>query len=134
MPARFLSAEAHGNGKEIAWPIPSELVFKETGCHGVAEGAALAAVGEAGNLVVQKTKSKRATLAIGRAIGVIDPFQIGHPQGQLSIIGIGPGTKDWRTPEADQLLQHADHWVGYQGYLDLLVRRPTIKKPATAFP
>lgn len=119
VPPRFLSAKCLETQKDRL-ANPSELVFKETGCHGVAEGAALAAVGEAGRLVVEKTKSKRATLAVARAIDVIDGSRIGRPQGHLAIIGIGPGTEDWRTPEADRLLRDADHWVGYQGYLDLL--------------
>ena len=36
---------------------PSKKVYKEVGCHGVAEGSALAAVGESGYLVVPKVKS-----------------------------------------------------------------------------
>ncbi|SVD25257.1 uncharacterized protein METZ01_LOCUS378111, partial [marine metagenome] len=36
---------------------PSEIVFEEVGCHGVAEGAALAAAGDTGVLLVPKVKS-----------------------------------------------------------------------------
>ncbi|WP_438747802.1 cobalamin biosynthesis protein [Pararhizobium sp. O133] len=43
---------------------PSELVFLLTGCHGVAEAAALVAAGEAGDLVVPKLKSAHATAAV----------------------------------------------------------------------
>ncbi len=101
---------------------PSDLVFKETGCHGVAEGAALAAVGRSGQLIVDKTKSSRATMAIARSDHVLDAAAIGRPQGRLMIIGIGPGSQDWRSPEADRWLAEADHWIGYQGYLDLLAK------------
>jgi cobalt-precorrin 5A hydrolase/precorrin-3B C17-methyltransferase len=45
---------------------PSELVFRETGCHGVAEGAALAAAGENGVLILPKQRSARATCALAR--------------------------------------------------------------------
>lgn len=43
---------------------PSDVVFAEVGCHGVSEGAALAAAGPEGTLVVPKHKSQRATCAI----------------------------------------------------------------------
>lgn len=43
---------------------PSDLVFALTGCHGVAEAAALVAAGETGDLVVPKLKSAHATAAI----------------------------------------------------------------------
>jgi cobalamin biosynthesis protein CbiG len=43
---------------------PSELVFSLTGCHGVAEAAALAATGKSGALIVPKIKSSHATAAI----------------------------------------------------------------------
>lgn len=45
---------------------PSELVFRETGCHGVAEGAALAAAGEEGALILPKRRSAHATCALAR--------------------------------------------------------------------
>jgi len=43
---------------------PSEIVFALTGCHGVAEAAALAAAGQSGALIVPKIKSAHATAAI----------------------------------------------------------------------
>ncbi len=45
---------------------PSEIVFSLTGCHGVAEAAALAASGKSGALIVPKIKSAHATAAIAR--------------------------------------------------------------------
>jgi cobalt-precorrin 5A hydrolase/precorrin-3B C17-methyltransferase len=95
-------------------------VFRATGCWGVAEGAALAAVGPAGSLVVSKQRSRRATCAIARAPGPIDASAIGFPRGRLAIVGIGPGDPAWRTPEADRLLAGSSDLVGYSLYLDLL--------------
>lgn len=46
---------------------PSEAVFRSVGCHGVAEAAALAAIGANGFLVVGKTISGRATAALAVA-------------------------------------------------------------------
>jgi len=43
---------------------PSDAVFARTGCHGVAEAAALASAGPAGRLVVGKLRSARATVAV----------------------------------------------------------------------
>jgi len=99
---------------------PSEIVFREVGCHGVAEAAALAAAGEGGALVVEKRKSKRATCAIARAPTVIDANNVGAPRGRLFVIGTGPGTQDWRAPEVDRLVAMSSDLVGYGLYLDLL--------------
>ncbi len=99
---------------------PSDIVFHETGCHGVAEGAALAAVGEAGQLIVPKNKSQRATCAIARADGNVDALSLGKQQGVLSVVGIGPGAAEWRTPEVTRALSMADDVVGYGLYLDLV--------------
>ncbi|AOF91100.1 cobalamin biosynthesis protein [Sinorhizobium sp. RAC02] len=46
---------------------PSDLVFAHTGCHGVAEAAALAQAGLDGRLVVEKTKSAHATVAVAES-------------------------------------------------------------------
>ena len=46
---------------------PSTIVFAHTGCHGVAEAAALAQAGEGGRLIVEKTKSAHATVAIAES-------------------------------------------------------------------
>lgn len=43
---------------------PSQIVFRHTGCHGVAEGAALAAGGKTACLLVQKRRSAHATAAV----------------------------------------------------------------------
>jgi len=46
---------------------PSETVFRQMGCHGVAEAAALAAGGTDAILVLPKTAGKGVTCAIARA-------------------------------------------------------------------
>lgn len=45
---------------------PSEIVFARVGCHGVAESAALAAIGADAELVLGKIKSRHATAAVAR--------------------------------------------------------------------
>jgi cobalt-precorrin 5A hydrolase/precorrin-3B C17-methyltransferase len=119
VPARFFTAaELEAQAPRLA--NPSEVVFAETGCHGVAEGAALAAAGANGHLVVTKAKSARATCAIAETPGSIDPSAIGRPQGRLAIVGIGPGGAAWRTPDASRAIAEATDLVGYGLYLDLL--------------
>jgi cobalt-precorrin 5A hydrolase/precorrin-3B C17-methyltransferase len=98
----------------------SAAAFRATGCWGVAEGAALAAAGPNGALVVAKRKSRGATCAIARAPGPIAADNIGRPRGSLAIVGIGPGDPGWRTPEASAALLAASDIVGYRRYLDLL--------------
>jgi cobalt-precorrin 5A hydrolase/precorrin-3B C17-methyltransferase len=102
--------------------IRSEAAFRATGCWGVAEGAAFAAVGTEGALVVPRRQSRHATCAIARAPAPIDAMTTGRPRGHLAVIGIGPGDPTWRTPEASALLAEADDIVGYRLYLDLLGR------------
>jgi cobalt-precorrin 5A hydrolase/precorrin-3B C17-methyltransferase len=119
VPARFFSA-AELERETPRLKNPSDIVFKETGCHGVAEGAALAAVGAQGALVVSKVRSEHATCAIGWAPGVIDATKVGRPRGRLDIVGIGPGSVAGRTAEVDAALRRATDLVGYKLYLDLL--------------
>ena len=99
---------------------PSEAALRATGCYGVAEGAALAAAGREGVLVVAKRKSRNATCAIARAARPLDPARIGRARGSLAVVGIGPGDAVWRTPEASAALAQASDVVGYRLYLDLL--------------
>jgi cobalt-precorrin 5A hydrolase / precorrin-3B C17-methyltransferase len=42
------------------------------------------------------------------------------PQGRLSIIGTGPGSAQWMSPEVKGILQAATDLVGYKTYLDLV--------------
>src|SRR5581483_11036476 len=98
----------------------SEAAFRATGCYGVAEGAALAAVGRQGALVVAKRKSPHATCAVARAPRPLDPLRMGRGRGHLAIVGMGPGTALWRTPEASAAIARASDVVGYGLYLKLL--------------
>ncbi len=99
---------------------PSEAVFRAVGCHGVAEAAALACAGSAGVLAQPKTKSLRATCAVARAPQVIAPERCGRGRGRITVVGIGPGARAWRTPGADAAIAGATDLVGYGLYLDLI--------------
>jgi cobalt-precorrin 5A hydrolase/precorrin-3B C17-methyltransferase len=119
VPARFFTA-GELNAEAPRLRNPSEVVFREVGCPGVAEGAALAAGGAAAALIVEKTRSRRATCAVARAPGSIDPATVGRPRGSLTVVGIGPGNAAWRTPDASRVLAEATDVVGYGLYLDLI--------------
>lgn len=119
VPARFFDA-AMLEAEVSRLKNPSEVVFAEVGCHGVAEGAALASVGAAGALSVEKIKSKGATAAIATAPVPIDPKTLGRARGKLFVVGIGPGADLWRSPEVSAMVAASTDLVGYSLYLDLL--------------
>jgi cobalt-precorrin 5A hydrolase/precorrin-3B C17-methyltransferase len=98
---------------------PSDVVFAEVGCHGVSEGAALAAAGPNASLIVPKQKSDRATCAFALAPAPFDGGARGTMRGELHVVGTGPGDAQWLTPEARIALVEATDWVGYGLYLDL---------------
>ena len=68
VPLRFFAA-ARLEQETPRLKNPSDLVFRETGCHGVAEGAALAVVGAEGELILPKRRSAHATCALARMKG-----------------------------------------------------------------
>ena len=118
LPLRLFSAvELEGEAPRLA--TPSDVVFAEVGCHGVAEGAALALVGAQGQLHQAKRKTANATCALG-----IHPEPVvalaGRARGRLSVVGIGPGQASWRTPDVSRLVSEAQELVGYGLYIDLL--------------
>jgi cobalt-precorrin 5A hydrolase/precorrin-3B C17-methyltransferase len=115
---RFFSAEDL-NAFAPKLKTPSDYVMAEVGTPGVAEAAALAAAGPDAELIVAKTKSKRATCAIARSPAPILELR-GRSRGVLSVVGIGPGSALTRSPAATRALQSATDWVGYGLYLDLV--------------
>ncbi len=120
VPARFFDLAAL-QAQEGRLANPSDIVKAEVGVAGVAEAAALAAVGAAGgDLLVEKRKSRRATCAIARSNKIIDPMTLGSARGHLAIVGIGPGRADWRTGAAEAALRRAEVIVGYGLYLELI--------------
>ncbi len=99
---------------------PSDVVFAEVGCHGVAEAAALAAASKGGRLIQPKIKTSNATMAIAMDSDAAFRPDDCQKQGRVMLIGIGPGQAIWRTPEATRMIAEADELVGYGLYIDLL--------------
>ena len=131
VPARFFDA-ATLERETPRLATPSEAVFREVGCFGVAEGAALAAVGPAGRLLVAKVKGERATVAVAEAPAPLVPECIGRPGGRLQLLSLGPGERSQRTRAVDRALRQVDDLVGYTGYLDAL--EPEITAERHGFP
>lgn len=115
---RFLAAaDLEAEAPRLA--NPSDIVFQETGCHGVAEGAALALAGQDADLIVEKVRLGRVTVAVAKARAKVDG-RAGRTGGRLFVVGIGPGQTSWRTPESVAALRDAEEIVGYDLYLDLV--------------
>ena len=112
----FSAEELKSQTARIA--TPSDYVADAVGTPSVAEAAALAAAGDEATLIVSKTKSKRATIAIAEACEpILNPA--GNRRGCVAVVGIGPGTRTLRSPQASHELALATDWVGYDLYLDL---------------
>lgn len=92
-------------------PNPSDVVRRAVGTPSVSEAAALLSArvhGRAAELVVPKTASAMATVAVARLT----------PRGRLTIIGLGPGAADLRTPRATDRLRKASIVVGLDQYVE----------------
>jgi cobalt-precorrin 5A hydrolase/precorrin-3B C17-methyltransferase len=95
----------------VAVPNPSEIVRAAVGTPSVAEAAALRTALDAGRdatLVVAKRASATATVAVARLT----------PRGRLTLVGLGPGAADLRTPRATGALRRAAVVVGLDQYVD----------------
>jgi cobalt-precorrin 5A hydrolase/precorrin-3B C17-methyltransferase len=119
VPARFFTAKQLERERPRL-KTPSKTVFAAVGCHGVAEGAALAAAGPQSSLLVAKSAGPRVTVAIARSPHDIDPSRVGRARGTLAVVGLGPGTPELLTPRAEAAIADASDIVGYGLYLDFL--------------
>jgi len=118
VPLRLFTAEEL-EAERDRLDTPSEVVFAEIGCHGVAEAAALAGAGPDAVLSLPKRKTAHATCALALAA---DPgFELrGRKRGSVMLVSTGPGQAAWRAPEASTWVNRADELVGYGPYIDLL--------------
>jgi cobalt-precorrin 5A hydrolase / precorrin-3B C17-methyltransferase len=94
-------------------------------------GAAIARIGktlnipvrlmeEVGNLPANYELITTKDLTIAIAPQPIDLELIGQPQGKLTVIGTGPGAKQWMSPEVRDTIRAATDLVGYQTYIELI--------------
>lgn len=111
---------------EVEVPNPSAEVLRETGTASVAEAAALRAAGE---LAVADSDPEASREPLGRngiaddsAIELVVPKLVAdgvtvaaariRPRGRVTVVGLGPGPADLRTPRAEAELRRAAAVVG----------------------
>jgi precorrin-2 C20-methyltransferase/precorrin-3B C17-methyltransferase len=51
-----------------------------------------------------------------------------HHDPKLFVLGLGPGTDHWLTPEVAAVLDEVDHVVGYGPYVDRVADRPGLRR------
>jgi cobalt-precorrin 5A hydrolase / precorrin-3B C17-methyltransferase len=69
------------------------------------------------NEVVQKALAGYQ-LTLYQSAAPVDIQQIGQPLGKLWVVGTGPGSAAWLTPEVKAVLENTTDWVGYTTYLN----------------
>jgi cobalt-precorrin 5A hydrolase/precorrin-3B C17-methyltransferase len=74
--------------------------------------------GQTQNLANIVYHDQQSRIAI--AADPIDPSAIGQTPGKLSIIGTGPGSAEWMSPQVKEVLRSSTDWIGYQTYLNLV--------------
>ncbi len=103
----------------------SDIVFRATGAHAVAEPAALLAAGTE-KLIVPKQKKGNVTVAAaemkpgtGSQESEVRSEESGA-RGKIFIVGTGPGSLEHITPAAQEAIRKSEVIVGYGTYLDLI--------------
>jgi cobalt-precorrin 5A hydrolase / precorrin-3B C17-methyltransferase len=94
-------------------------------------GAAIIGIGRSLNLPIRLVDSadwgqdltvisNDQNLIILSATQPIDPNSIGQSQGKLTVVGTGPGSTQWMSPQVRATILAATDLVGYHTYLDLV--------------
>lgn len=94
-------------------------------------GAAIIGIGKSLNLPIRLVDSadwsqdltvisSDQNLTILSATQPIDPHSIGQAQGKLTVVGTGPGSQQWMSPQVRATILAATDLVGYHTYLDLV--------------
>jgi precorrin-2 C20-methyltransferase/precorrin-3B C17-methyltransferase len=83
------------------------------------------------SMIVVPGRDRRLDAA-GRSIAAPGAASSDHGRSrQLFVLGLGPGSDRWITPEVAAVLDEVDHLVGYGPYLDRLPARPRQQRHAT---
>jgi len=122
LPIKFFTKE---DLSKIIVPNPSSVVLKEIGTSSVAEASCILAAGEESKLLKQKrvfknknfstSKSGAVTIAIAESKNQYYPTN-----GEIHIVGSGPGDISYLTNNARKALSRCTVWIGYKMYLDLI--------------
>jgi cobalt-precorrin 5A hydrolase/precorrin-3B C17-methyltransferase len=116
LPIKFFSKE---DLSKIIVPNPSNVVRKEIGTPSVAEASCLLAAGKESKLLEEKRIFKNQSGAVTIAVAE-SKNQYNPSQGEIHIIGSGPGDISFLTNNAKKALSKCTVWIGYKMYLDLI--------------
>ncbi len=104
---------------KIIVPNPSSVVEKEIGTPSVAEASCLLAAGEESKLLEEKRIFKNQSGAVTIAVAE-SKNQYNPDNGEIHIIGSGPGDISFLTSNAKKALSRCTVWIGYKMYLNLI--------------
>jgi len=109
----------------IIVPNPSSLVQKEIGTPSVAEASCILAAGEESKLLKEKVIFKDKDFSISKSgavtIAIAESKNQYYPtNGEIHIIGSGPGDISFLTNNSRKALSRCTVWIGYKMYLDLI--------------
>ena len=116
LPIKFFSKE---DLSKIIVPNPSNVVKNEIGTPSVAEASCLLAAGEESKLLEEKRIFKNQSGAVTIAVAE-SKNQYNPTNGEIHIIGSGPGDISLLTNNARKTLSKCTVWIGYKMYLDLI--------------
>jgi len=116
LPIKFFTKEELS---KILVPNPSNFVQKEIGTPSVAEASCLLAAGEESKLLEEKKIFKNQSGAVTIAVAE-SKSQYNPTEGEIHIIGSGPGDISFLTNNAKKALSRCTVWIGYKMYLDLI--------------
>ncbi len=116
LPIKFFSKE---DLSKIIVPNPSNVVHKEIGTPSVAEASCLLAAGKESKLLEEKRIFKNESGAVTIAIAE-SKNQYNPTNGEIHIIGSGPGDISFLTNNSKKALSRCTVWIGYKMYLDLI--------------
>ena len=98
VPARFFDAATLEN-EASRLANPSDIVFAETGCHGVCEGAALAAAGNRRRIDPAEAQVQTGNGGNCACVRADRHDECGQKRGRLFVVGIGPGRRHGVRPK-----------------------------------
>jgi len=122
LPIKFFAKE---DLKKIIVPNPSNVVKKEIGTSSVAEASCLLAAGKESKLIKEKRIFKNKDFSSNKfgavTIAIAESKNQYYPDnGEIHIIGSGPGDISFLTNNARKALSKCTVWIGYKMYLDLI--------------
>ncbi len=122
LPIKFFNKE---DLSKIIVPNPSTVVQKEIGTPSVAEASCLLAAGKDSKLIKEKKifKNKKSQKITSGAVTIAvaeSKNQYRPNNGEIHIIGSGPGDISFLTNNSRKALSRCTVWIGYKMYLDLI--------------